>query len=137
MEPQLLQLIGSLVAILVLAAIAWGLGLGRTAGIADEARALELAREADSGFEPASAAISSDGAAALITDDAGRIMVLRRHGAQFAARILVRGAAASRNGGVLTLDPADRRFGKVTLDLGDEAQAWVSRINALDYHTDA
>ncbi len=137
MDSQLLQLIGSLAAILVVTAIAWALKLGRTPAIADEDRAKALAREADSAFEPVSAHVSSDGTAAIIADATGRIMVLRRHGAQFAARVLGPGAHAERADSVLTVNPADRRFGPVTLHLGDEAQAWESRINALDSHTDA
>ncbi len=98
---------------------------------------MELAREADTAFEPETALPSSDGTAALVADHAGRVMVLRRHGAQFAARILGPGATATRADTILTVNPGDRRFGPVTLDLGDEAQAWESRINALDSRQDA
>ena len=45
MEGQTLQLIGSLVAILVLAAIAWALKLGRSANIEGAQPAMALASE--------------------------------------------------------------------------------------------
>lgn len=131
MDPQLLQLVGSLIAILVLAAIAWGLGLGKAAGIKDAEHAMALAREADTGFEPAEAAISHDGTAAIIADSDGRIMVLRGHGVQFAGRVLDAGATARCEGSLLTVMPADPRYGPVALDLGDDAQAWAARVEAL------
>ena len=59
-------------------------------------------------------------------------MVLRPHGAQFAARVLDRAARAQSDGEILTIIPADRRYGKVTLDLGSEVQAWETRIRALE-----
>ena len=131
MDSQTLQLSGSLAAILVLAGIAWVLRLGQTPRIEGEARAVALAREADSGFDPVEAALSGDGAAALLADSQGRIMVLRPHGTHFAGRILDHGTRAAAEGGMLTIIPADRRYGPVTLDLGDSAQAWESRIQTL------
>lgn len=132
MDPALLQLIGSLVAILILAAIAWALKLGQAPGIADEDEARALAREADTGFVPDAAAVSRDGAAAILADHDGRVMVLRRHGTHFAARVLEPGAQATVEGDALIVAPTDRRFGITRLELGEHADTWASRIDALE-----
>ena len=131
MDDQLLQLLGSLAAILALAAIAWALKLGQGPVVADAEEAFGLAREADTGFDPAEAMVSQDGATAILADAKGRIMVLKRHGTHFAARLLEPGAQAACSNGILLVTPADRRFGAVRLDLGEQAQAWESRVNAL------
>ena len=131
MDGQLLQLGGSLVAILVLAAIAWALKLGSSPGITDEAEARRLASEADTGFDPCEVALSQDKASAILADSQGRIMVLRKHGTHFAARVLEPGASAQVEDGILTITPTDRTFGKVVLDLGAAASAWESRVHAL------
>ena len=137
MDGQALQLIGSLAAILVLAGIAWALKLGRSTRIEDVQHAMALARDADSSFEPVEAAVSHDGVCAIIADAAGRIMVLRSHGAQFAGRVLEPGSTTQVESHTLTVTPADRRYGPVTLDLGDQAQAWAARIDALHATQDA
>ncbi|MEL7739428.1 hypothetical protein AAG614_13680 [Citromicrobium bathyomarinum] len=131
MDTQLLQLGGSLLAILVLAGIAWALKLGQPRTIDTAERACALAREADTAFDPSEAAVGRDGSAAILADSAGRIMVLRRHGTHFAARVLEPGTPAHSDGDILTIVPRDRRYGPVVLDLGPEAQAWASRIEAL------
>ena len=131
MSGELLQFAGSLAAILVLAAIAWKLGLGGDARIRDEAHLRELVDEALCGFEAREIAIDPDGAAALASDGDGRVMLIRRHGARFAARLLDRSARAHVREGRIVVDPADRRFGTVTLDLGGDAAAWAERIEAL------
>ncbi|MEL7690265.1 hypothetical protein [Citromicrobium bathyomarinum] len=137
MEGQTLQLIGSLAAILVLAGIAWALKLGHSTRIEGAQHAMALASEADSGFDPVEAAVSRDGDGAIVADKAGRIMVLRGHGAQFAGRVLEPGSATQVETHSLIVTPADRRYGPVTLDLGDEAQAWALRIDALHKQPDA
>tara|TARA_B100000749_G_scaffold237182_1_gene195645 strand:- start:286 stop:699 length:414 start_codon:yes stop_codon:yes gene_type:complete len=134
---QALQLVGSLVAIMVLAGIAWALKLGRVSLIDDDRHAMALASEADSGFDPAEAAVSRDGRSALVGDHDGRIMVLRSHGAQFAGRVLEPGTATRIEGDSLTVTPAERRYGPVTLDLGEHAQTWARRIDALKTRQDA
>ena len=71
MDSQLLQLGGSLLAILVLAGIAWALKLGQPRTIDTAERALALAREADTAFDPSEAAVGRDGSAAILADSAG------------------------------------------------------------------
>jgi hypothetical protein len=58
-------------------------------------------------------------------------MLLRRHGAQFASRMLDTHAFARLDRNFLTVGTDDRRFGTVTLDLGDKAQLWASSLRRL------
>ena len=128
--PALLQLVGSLVAILALAGIARWLGLGGDGRITSEADACVLADEAVSGFAPVGTAIDAGGKAAILRDAQGRILVLRRHGAQFAGRVLDASAAARADGQNLDIDTGERRFGTITLRI-DDPRPWVRAIEAI------
>lgn len=135
MPAELLQFAGSLAAILLLAWLARKLGLGRGAGELDPALIAKAAREVSDEFEPREIAIDRDGRAALVRDESGRIMLLKRHGAHFAGRILTPAAS------VITPDQSDpdrieiacgeRRFGIVTLNF-EKAGSWAEAIEALD-----
>lgn len=133
----LLQFAGSLLAILALAWIAARLKLGSDAPIHDAQHARELADEIDHGFDATEVAVSDDGRAALLRDVGGRVMVLRRHGAHFAGRILGPRAAARIEGDRLVVDTAEVRFGAVELSLGNGASAWVQAISAIGSSRDA
>jgi hypothetical protein len=127
----LLQLGGSLLAILALAAVAWKLKLGGDTRIRDEAHARELADEAIPGFEAEAIAIDRAGYAALLRDHAGRVLLLRRHGAHFAGRLLTGHAQSRLDRTFLTIATDEKRFGGVTLDLGDQAQYWAASLRRL------
>ena len=131
MTAQLLQIGGSLVAILALAFIAWKLKLGGDLRIRDGGHARELADEAVCGFDPTEVAIDRAGYAALLRDRDGRVLLLRRHGAHFAGRLLDSHAQSRLDRNFLTVGTSDRRFGEVTLDLGDQAQAWAASLRRL------
>ena len=131
MTGQLLQFGGSLAAIFALAFVAWKLGLGGDLRIRDEAHARELADEAMHGFEPAEVAIDRAGYGALLRDPEGRVLLLRRHGAHFASRLLDGHAHVRLDRNFLTVATSDRRFGAVTLDLGSQAQAWAASLRRL------
>lgn len=128
---MLLQFGGSLVAILALYWLARRLGLGGDARILSEDEARALAEEACCGFEPREIALDREGRGALLRDDQGRIMVLRRHGAHFASRLMGPGTSARVDDDRITLDPLDRRFGTVTLDVGSAAHDWADRIGGM------
>ena len=128
MPPELLQLAGSLIAILALAWIAARLGLGGDVRLRDEAQVRRLAEEAQFGFDPVATAIDRAGLAALVRDDQGRIMLLRRHGARFAARLLDSHAHVRLDRNFLVVGTGDRQFGQITLDLGPEASAWAASL---------
>ena len=131
MIAQLAQFGGSLLAILLLAWLAARLGLGGDVRIRDAAQARDLARSAVAGFEPADLALDRAGIGALLRDANGRVMLLRRHGAHFAARLLDNHADARLDHNFLTIGSGEQTFGRVTLDLGEQAQIWASSLRRL------
>lgn len=130
MTGQVAQFLGSLAAILALAALAWWLKLGPEPRLANEAEARQAAQEAVDGFEPGIIAIDREGRGALLCDGSGRLLVLRPHGTHFAGRILTPHARVQLTDGKLDIDTGERRFGTVRLEI-DDAPAWVQRIEAI------
>lgn len=128
---MLVQLGGSLVAILALAWIAHRLRLGGDARIRSEDDVRGLADEAMHGFEPEEIAIDKAGMGALCRDARGRVLLLRRHGSHFAARLLDSHAHTRLDRGFLTLATSDRTFGSVTFDLGEQAPAWAASLRRV------
>lgn len=131
MTAELIQMGASLFAILALAWIALKLGLGGDSRIRDEPHLRELAEEALYGFEPMEIAIDRAGVAALARDADGRIMLLRRHGAHFASRLLDGHTHVRLDRQFLVVGTSDRRFGEITLDLGDSAATWAASLRRL------
>lgn len=131
MTGKLIQFVASLLAILALAWVALRLGLGGDARIRDDAHLRELADEALHGFDPVEVAIDRAGLAAIARDAEGRIMLLRRHGAHFASRLLDGHAHVRLDRNFLIVGTSDRRFGEVTLDLGDAAPTWAASLRRL------
>lgn len=127
-----LQLGGSLVAILLVSWLARIFGLGGDVRLRSEDEVRELARAASCTFDPVEIGIDRAGIGALLRDRTGRIMLVRRHGVNFAARLLTshHGSRLDRN--LLTIASGERMFGAVTLDLGNEAQAWASSLRRLE-----
>ena len=136
---QIVQLGLSLLAILALGWLAYWLRLGGDRRIADKAEAHELAEAIIDGFDPVDIAIDRSGRAALLRDADDRIVVLRRHGARFAGRLLTDRAKTRQDDDLLIIDAGDRPFGSITLDLGIQAEkwaAWLLRIRADDIGAD-
>ena len=131
MIAQLLQLGGSITAILFLAWLARRLGLGGDLRIRDEAHAKALADEVCCGFDPTEVAIDKAGIAALLKDACGRHLVIRQHGAQFAGRLLDLHSESRLDQGFLTIGTGEKTFGKITLNLGPDAQQWASGLRHL------
>ena len=131
MMAQLIQLGASLAAILLLAWLSRWLGLGRDVRLQDEAEARQLAQAALCGFVAAELVIDRAGIGALLRDQQGRVMLLRRHGAHFAARLLDSHAFARLDHNFLTVGTGEVRFGQITLDLGDQAAVWASSLRRL------
>lgn len=127
---MLLQLAGSLAAVLFLVFFAWKLRLGGSAQIADEAEARELADNAVCGFEAEAVALDRSSHGALLRDSAGRIMLLAPHGNRFVARVLDSRARARLHADRLVIATGEGRLAPVTLDLADAA-AWCRAIDAL------
>ena len=128
--PALLQFIASLMAILALAGVARWLRLGAAPRLGDENAARIAAQEAVAGFDPVAIAVDRQGRGALLRDASGQVMVLRQHGAHFAGRLLAPTATARRDGDMLIVDTADRRFGVARLEVAD-ADAWANVIAQL------
>lgn len=126
-----LQAIGSLIAVLLVFALVRALGMGSDVRIADEAEARALAEEARCGFDPVEIALDRARIGALLRNAAGDVMLIRRHGARFAARVLSSHAGARLDRGFLTLSTDDPHFGSITLDLGDQAQVWAASLRRL------
>lgn len=125
------QAAGSLVAILVLAWLARKLGLGGDPRITGEDHARALAEEAICGFDPEAICIDRAGIGALARDRGGRVLLIRQHSSHFAARQLASHAGVRLDGRFLSIATDDTRFGKVTLDLGDQAQVWAASLRRL------
>lgn len=126
-----LQALGSLAAILFVYALVRRLGLGEDVRIADEAEARILAESAHCGFAPVAVALDRARIGALLRNKAGEVMLIRRHGARFAARLLTSHAGVRLDQGFLTLSTDDPHFGSVTLDLGTQAQVWAASLRRL------
>ncbi len=131
MNAQLIQLGGSLIAILLLALIAKWLGLGRDVRIANVAEAKALAESAIAGFQARDVALDRAGLGALLRDDAGRFMILRRHGARFVGRLLDSHSHCRLDRDFLNVATSDSFARPVILHLGAEAKIWASRLRDL------
>ncbi|MXP11002.1 hypothetical protein GRI68_12515 [Altererythrobacter halimionae] len=131
----LFQFLGSLAAIIAVAWLVRKMKLGPPVRIADEDHARELAEEQLDGYEPVKIAVDRAGYGAIMRDGDGRIMVLKPHGAHVAGRILTSHASCRLDRNQLTLGTADKRFGSVTLDLGNDrengAAHWAASLRRL------
>lgn len=126
-----IQLALSVALILAVAWLTRKLGLGCDVRLHSEDEARALARAAVCGFEACDLALDRAGIAALARDRDGRVMLLRRHGAQFAARLLDSHAFAKLDRNFLTIGSGERYFAPVTLDLGEQAQVWAASLRRL------
>ena len=128
---ELAKLGGSIVAILLLAWTAKRMGLGGDIRIRDEDHARRLAEEAICGFEPTDIVLDRAGIGALMKDKTGRHLLIRRHGAQFAGRLLDGHSDSRLDHHFLTIGTGEKAFGKVTLNLGAEAQYWAAGLRHM------
>lgn len=129
-SPLLLQFGGSLIAILSLYWLSRALKLGGKPALRDEDDVRLAANEVLDGYEAKRISIARGGAAALVRDDAGQIMVIKRHGNQFAGRILSNKASVREAVDLLAIDTGESQFGEVRLALDDPAY-WADAINRL------
>lgn len=128
---ELAKLGGSIAAILFLAWLAKQLHLGGDLRIRDEAHARALADEAVCGYQPVDIIIDRAGIGALMKDAQGRHMLIRRHGAAFVARLLDRHSELRLDHNFLTIGTGEKTFGKVTLNLGRDAQYWAAGLRHM------
>ena len=128
---QLIQVTVSILAVLLLALLARQLGLGGDVRLRSEAQARDEAATALGGFDAVEVALDRAGIGALLRDAQGRVLLLRRHGAQFAARLIDSHADTRLDRNFLTIGTGENSFGQVTLDLGDQAQVWAASLRRL------
>lgn len=127
--PVVAPLIGSLVAVLLLAQVARWMGLGATHDrIRDEAHAIALAEEAECGFDGVAADVDAAGYGAIVRNAAGAMMLIRAHGNRFAARRIDMGFTARLDRNRLWLQSPEQTFGAVELDFGPRAATIASRL---------
>lgn len=132
LAPELLPLVGSLIAILLLARTARWMGLGTDyRRIRDEAHALRLAEEAECGFDPIAADVDAAGYGAIIRNAAGAMMLVRVHGNRYVARRLDRSFVTRLARNRLHIASSEPTFGSVDLDFGDQAGVIASRMRTL------
>jgi hypothetical protein len=129
---QCTQALLSLAFVLALYGFARALRLGGDVRIADAAHAARLAAAAVPGFVAHEIVLDRARIGALVRDNAGRVLLIRRHGARFVGRELTSHAGIRLDRHTLTLDTGDRLFGTLTLDLGAEAQIWAASLRRLD-----
>ncbi len=127
----LIQLVLSVAAILLVTLLAVKLGLGGDVRLQGEDEARELAALSVAGFDARELVLDRAGIGALLRDGQGRVLLLRRHGTQFAARLLDSHAFARLDRNFLTIGTGEKSFGQVTLDLGDQAQVWAASLRRL------
>jgi hypothetical protein len=131
MTAELLKLAGSIVAILLLAWLARYWGLGGDVRIRSDDQARTIADEIICGFEPVDMAIDKAGIGALMRDAGGRHLLIRRHGTQWAGRLLDRHSETRLDQNFLTVGTGEKTFGKITLNLGPQAQYWAAGLRHL------
>lgn len=131
---EVIKLAVSLIAVLAVVWLVSAMKLGREARIRDPAHAIALADEAEPGFGGIDVGLDRAGYAALVRNAAGRQMLVRAHGAQFAARTVDSRFTGRLDKGFLTLTPPERAFGSVTLQLGKDAGLWASRMRDVAHN---
>ena len=131
MTAELLKLGGSIAAILFIAWFARFLRLGGDVSIRSEEQAREIANETCCGFDPVEIAIDKAGIAALLRDAEGRHLLVRRHGVQWAGRLLDRHNDSRLDKNFLTVGTGEKTFGSVTLNLGSQASHWAAGLRNL------
>ena len=124
LSPVLLQFIGSLLAINLLAGIAHLLKLGPAPKLASEQDAREIADQVHAGFKPVDISIDQEGNGALLRSASGQIMLVRPHGSHFAGRILPNNARLNVSQDGLVIDSAEKRFGTMRLRI-QQPQKWM------------
>ena len=131
MTAELLKLAGSIAAIFFIAWLARFLRLGGDVRIRSEEQARGIANETCCGFDPVEIAIDKAGIGALLRDAEGRHLLVRRHGVQWAGRLLDRHNDSRLDQNFLTVGTGEKTFGSVTLNLGSQASHWAAGLRNL------
>ncbi|MDM7955904.1 hypothetical protein [Blastomonas sp.] len=116
---SMMLLFAPLAAILAVAGLVWLLQMGDSR-IGDADDAARIAEEQIAGFESGPVLMSSDGEAALVEGTDGRIVILKRHGAHCAGRVLQKPLRVHRCSEEWRVETGDPRFGQVSLALSKQ-----------------
>ena len=106
-------LIGSIIAILLVSGLVAWLKLGEVKldSVEDACR---WADELVPGFKATDAILAADAQAALVSSDDDRLVLLKRHGAQFVGRVVTRPLSVLQQGQYWQIQSGERFFGTVT-----------------------
>lgn len=122
----------SLIAVLGMAQAARWFGLGSDyERIRDEAHAIQLAEEAECGFDGIAADVDAAGFGAIVRNDRGGMMLVRAHGNRHAARRIDAAFVARLDRNRLVLASGESSFGTVELDFGKRAGVIASRLREV------
>ena len=112
-------LVGSILGVLALAALAYWMGLGGGA-LGDPDAARRTAEDALPGFDAGEAFVSDDGRAALVLGRDEGVALVKLHGTQPATRFLERPLDMTKLDDGVRIQTGERMFGAVTLRLAPE-----------------
>jgi hypothetical protein len=129
----LIKLAGSLSAVMLVVVLVRWLGLGGDVRLRDSDHARALAQEVEFGFDARDVVVDRAGFGALLKDEAGRHILIRRHGVHFVGRMLGPDTVARLDRTSLIIRTGESSFGRVVLDLGPEAQVWAAGFRTM-YH---
>jgi hypothetical protein len=132
--PWIIEAAKLAVSVLLVLGVAWlvkRIGLGADPRIRDDAHAIALAEDYSVGFGGVDVGRDRAGYAALVRNAAGEQILVRAHGNFFAARRVDSDFSGRLDKDFLTLIPAEKTFGPVTLHLGAEAGVWASRMRDI------
>jgi hypothetical protein len=129
----LIKLAGSLSAVLLVVALVRGLGLGGDVRLRDADHARALAQEVVLGFDARDVVVDRAGFGALLKDEAGRHILIRRHGVHFVGRLLGPDTIARLDRNSLIIRTGEKSFGRVVLDLGLDAQVWAAGFRTISH----
>ena len=125
------QTAAGLIIVLGLYALARWLRLGGDVRLRDRGHVAALADATVTGFVVRDCVLDRARIGALVRDDRGRLLLIRRHGARFIGREVTSHRGIRLDRGFLTLQTEDRGFGPLVLDLGAEAQVWAASLRRL------
>lgn len=128
---MLVQLGGSLIAVLALGWLARWLELGGDFRITSVDHAKRIAFDGLYGFEAVSAAVDKAGGSALLKDADNRHLLLMVKGNKMVARMVTPDMAGRLDQKFLTINVGEPSFPAVTLNLGKDAQYWASGLRHM------
>lgn len=114
MTTQIGIIVGSLLVIFAVTALVRWMRLGEVA-LENRQQAFDWAERNIPFFTASEAIVSEDGQGALVMDDAGRVVLVKRHGSKFAARLIEAPIDAQQEGPIWCIGSGDRQFGRVRL----------------------